>query len=108
MPHVNLAPACNAGPHIEPVWIERDVLRQLARELRPVRSWSHDRHLPAQHMEELRQSIQAGAGEDPADAAPSGGNPEAAEGEWPVAAFPHLPLEHALARRQTHQRRDQQ
>jgi len=49
----------------------------------------HDRHLPAQHMDKLRQSIQAGAGENPADASPSGGNPEAVEGEWPVAAFPH-------------------
>src|SRR5437763_5681334 len=64
-PAVDLRPARDPGPDIEPVALPLVVLVDLVTERRP---WSDDRHLAADDVPELRQLVQRQPPQDPARA----------------------------------------
>ena len=73
---VDLRPAGQAGPDRMAFAIERQLLRQLLDEFRPLRPWPHQRHVAFQHVDQLRQLVNSRAAEKPAD----GGDPVVAGG----------------------------
>ena len=105
---VDLSVAGHAGFHLVPQHIAGNPLLKLVDELRPLRPWADQRHLPGQDVEQLRQLVEAGAAEKPAEpraALVVGGGPNGAglgfgvlphgselEHTEPAAVEPHADL----------------
>src|SRR5262245_34853788 len=65
--HRDLRPTCDPRPQGMPQVVERDLLLQLLHEVGPLRPWTNERHVSAEHVDQLGQLVEPQLAQKSAD-----------------------------------------